>query len=124
MSLKIFLFILLHEVCATAEQIFFKKGADNFKEHSLRGAGNYFSFIKNLLAAPVIWLAFLMMAASLVIWFAVLASIDLSVAVPIDSLQYVMILISSYLFLGERMHWTRVAGTVFILLGVLLVAGS
>ncbi|MDD5730359.1 MAG: EamA family transporter [Candidatus Omnitrophica bacterium] len=124
MNLKIFLLILVHEACSTAEQLFFKKGADTLQDHSLRGAKNYFLFIRNLLATPVMWMAFTMTATAWLIWFTVLASVDLSIAVPVDSMQYIMILIASYFFLKERMHWTRIVGTIFILLGVLFIANS
>ncbi|MDD5774300.1 MAG: EamA family transporter [bacterium] len=124
MNLKIFLLILLHEVCSTAEQILFKKGADNFKQHRFRHFKDFFLFLKKLLKTPIIWFAFILTGASWLIWFVVLAGTDLSIAIPVDSLQYVMILIASFIFLGERMNWKRVVGTIFILLGVLLVAKS
>ena len=124
MNPAVFILIVAHEICSTVEQILFKKSANYLKRPSLKTPGDFFRFIVNVLKIPAIWLAFLMIAAAWSIWFVVLARIDLSIAVPVDSLQYVMILISSYFFLGERMHWTRIAGTIFILLGILVVARS
>jgi len=124
MTFKIFFLIVLHEICSTAEQIFFKKGANNLSMHKLANFRDYILFIKNILKIPVIWLAFLMTLGGWIIWFIVLAGIDLSIAVPVDSMQYIMILVASYLFLGERIHWTRILGTLFILLGIILVAKS
>jgi drug/metabolite transporter (DMT)-like permease len=124
MSLKIFLLIILHEICATAEQIFFKRGADNLKAHSLKRFKDCLLFVKDVIKIPTIWLAFIMTASAWLVWFTVLAGTELSIAVPVDSMQYIMIMIASYFFLGERMHWTRIVGTILILLGVAFVASS
>lgn len=124
MTIKTFLFIIMHEIFATFEQILFKKSADNHQTHGLRGIKSYFLYIIKIFKMPAIWLAFLMIIASWATWFIVLAETDLSIAIPVDSLQYIMILLVSYFFLGERMHWTRILGTIFILLGVFFVAKS
>ena len=124
MTIGIFFLIILHEICSTIEQILFKKGANNLSAHGLKKIRDYLSFMAKILCTPVIWLGFLMIAAAWAIWFIVLAKLELSVAVPVDSMQYIMILLASYFFLGERMHWTRILGTLSILVGVLFVATS
>jgi drug/metabolite transporter (DMT)-like permease len=124
MNFKNFLFIILHGICSTTEQILFKRGANNLEEHKLKTAKDYLLFILKVLKTPVIWVAFIMTALAWLIWFVVLANVDLSVAIPVDSMQYIMILIASCLFLKERIDRLRIAGTLLILLGVLFVALS
>ena len=124
MNLNFFLLILLHEVCSTAEQILLKKRVNKLEAYNLRGFKSYVLFFINILKSPLIWWAFFMIGLTWLIWFVVLAGVNLSIAVPVDSLQYIMILISSYFFLGERIGLTRIIGTIFIIIGVALVALS
>lgn len=124
MNLSVLLLILIHEMCSTGEQIFFKKGADRLGEHRLKNIRDVFSFMKNIFKIREIWLGFVMIAGAWSFWFVVLSRLELSVAVPMDSLQYVMVLFASYFLLKERMHWTRIFGTALILVGVALVAIS
>ncbi|MBF0478042.1 MAG: EamA family transporter [Candidatus Omnitrophica bacterium] len=122
MTLMIFFLIIIHGVFSTAEQICFKKSADHLENYKLSNFGELIWFIFNALKIPAVWLGFGCIAVSWTVWFVVLANIELSVAVCVDSMQFVLILFASYIFLKERMHWTRVAGTILILCGVYLVA--
>ena len=124
MTLSVLILIIIHELCSTGEQIFFKKGADRFGDHRLKNIRDILSFIKNILRTKEIWLGFVMIAGAWTFWFLVLSRLELSVAVPMDSLQYVMVLFASYFLLRERMHWTRLLGTLLILTGVAFVAVS
>jgi drug/metabolite transporter (DMT)-like permease len=54
----------------------------------------------------------------------VLAGVELSIAIPVDSMQYIIIFIISYFVFKERMHWTRIVGTLFIILGITIVVFS
>jgi multidrug transporter EmrE-like cation transporter len=55
-------------------------------------------------------------------WIFALRTVNLSVAYPLTSLNYVGILLGSYYFFGETITLTRVIGVVLIFVGVLLVA--
>ena len=55
-------------------------------------------------------------------WIAVLSRIDLSVAYPLGSLNYVLITVLSATVLQEAIPPLRWAGTFFILVGILVVA--
>ena len=124
MNLKTFLLIIGHEICGSLEQVLFKKSADRLGEHELKSLKNYLSFFKKVLLMPAILWGFLMTVGAWILWLFVLASLDLSVAIPVDSLHYILIMGVSYFYLKERMHWTRVVGTLLVLGGILLVAIS
>ncbi len=116
-----FLLIIIHEICSTAEQVAFKKAANQLDDHQLRHIRDLLSFTWKALKMPVIWLGFALVLGAWVFWFAVLTYVDLNVAVLVDSMQYIMVIAVSFFFLKERIHWTRILGTGFVLLGVLLV---
>lgn len=122
MNLKNFLLILLHEIFGAAEQIFFKKSVNNFSTHRLRTVNNYFSFLKKVFKAPLVWCGFLMTVLTWLLWLMVLASLDLSVAFPLSSIHYLIIFAAAYFILKERIDRTRLVGAFLILLGIILVA--
>ncbi len=75
-----------------------------------------------MLAKPQIWVGLLVVCCGMAVWLLVLAEAELSLAFPLDSIQYIIILFSSYLFLGERINRDSIIGTAFIIGGIVLVA--
>lgn len=60
--------------------------------------------------------------ASVTIWLMVLSRSDVSFAYPLSSLGYVLTAIAAAMLLGEQVTVLRMAGILFIVLGVFLVA--
>ena len=121
MWLKVFFLILIAETLTLAGQIFFKKGVNGLRVESLGNPKEYFRFLKRVLKSPLIWLGLLATAGWAIVWLVVLDCTELSLAFPIESVQYVLIIIASYFFLKEPISWTRVLGTLLIVLGIILV---
>lgn len=57
-------------------------------------------------------------------WLTALSRLDLSLAYPFAGLNYVLILLASYLVFGEALNPIRIAGALLIALGVSLIARS
>jgi drug/metabolite transporter (DMT)-like permease len=62
--------------------------------------------------------------ASAVVWLAVLTRVPLSVAYPFVGLGFVLTLLFGWLVLGESPSAARLAGTLLIIAGVVLVGRS
>lgn len=122
MSIKLVLLILTGELFICAAQFLFKTGANKLKRHNLNTIKGYIAFIKSSLAVPAIWGGVLLNAFAVVVWIMVLALVDLSLAIPLDSVHYILILLGSHFFLKERLTWERVAATLLISGGIVLVA--
>ena len=122
MSLKLVFLIMFGEIFICAAQFSFKAGANKFKTHNLDTIENYTAFIKSALTVPAIWAGILLNTIAVVIWILVLALVDLSLAIPLDSVHYIMILLGAHFFLKERLTWERIAATLFIAGGIALVA--
>jgi drug/metabolite transporter (DMT)-like permease len=122
MSLKLILLILVAEIFICSAQFLFKTGANKLKAHNLNTVQGYIAFIKSSLVLPAVWGGLLLNAFAVVVWILVLALVDLSLAIPLDSIHYVVILLGSHFFLKERMTWDRIAATLFIAGGIALVA--
>lgn len=63
-------------------------------------------------------------ALGAMVWLAVLARIDVSMAYPFVALGFLLTMILAILTLGEAVSATRMLGTVLIAAGALLVARS
>jgi drug/metabolite transporter (DMT)-like permease len=59
-----------------------------------------------------------------VLWLWVLARTDLSMAYPFVGLGFILTMLFGYLFLGEPVGLARLAGTLLIVGGVVLVSQS
>ncbi len=124
MNIYYFFLIVVHEGFSTAEQVLLKKSADALSPGGLAGAGQYARFFIRVMRSPLVWLAFLMTGLAWLIWFIVLSGVELSVAMPFDSIQYLMILAVCRICLKERLDVMKVAGTLLIICGIILVSAS
>ncbi len=122
MTLKIFLLVLIAEICSASTHTFFKHGVNGIDVDNIRSIKGYLRFIKQVLAKPQIWVGLLVVCCGMGVWLLVLAQAELSMAFPLDSIQYIIILFSSCIFLGERINRDRIIGTAFIIGGIVLVA--
>lgn len=123
-TLKLLCLLVFSDVLETFTNLCFKKGA-------LSGGGvmagkfpGIFIFLGRVFSSPFVWMGLLSVVVTFIIWSTLLSRIDLSVAVPVASFSYILVLLSSAVFLGEKISLLRWAGTGFILLGVILVSLS
>jgi drug/metabolite transporter (DMT)-like permease len=65
-----------------------------------------------------------MLAVFFFLWLAVLSWEDLSVALPMQALNYVLVAFLSQYFLGEAVSPLRWAGTVLVCIGVMMITKS
>lgn len=90
-----------------------------------RAAGHSTGFLLLLTALPRLWTFWLAVgsaAAAAVLWLAVLRAAPLSVAYPMISLSYVLMIPVARIFLGEAVTVTGVAGAVIIVIGVTVLS--
>jgi len=118
------LYVLIAETWNTAGQLLFKKSAKTLPPVSGADWRTYGTFLKDLLRRPGILLGLMSMAVGLIFWLAALSQAALNVVFVLGSMQYILILIFSRLFLGEKIDGNRLLGTFFIALGIILVTLS
>lgn len=53
-------------------------------------------------------------------WMAAMTRLPLSHAYPFVSLSFVLVLFSSYIFFHEPLTWPKIAGMVFIVVGIVI----
>ncbi|MBF0489584.1 MAG: EamA family transporter [Candidatus Omnitrophica bacterium] len=121
MSLKVFLLILLAEVLGSLMHLFFKKGVNSLSFHGEHRFNHDTRFFRNLFKTPWIWAGIVSVMLGLSIWLVVLAQVDLSVAYPFDSLQYIIIFMASFFIFKEYLDARKLLGSGLIILGIWMV---
>lgn len=124
LTFKIISLLIFSDILETFIQFCFKKAALAGIDSRIFTVTDTFIFVKNVAASGFLWLGMLSVLIVFVIWSSVLSRIDLSVAVPIASFSYILIPITSIIFLGETVPLWRWIGIFFILLGVIIVSKS
>jgi len=86
---------------------------------SLATAG---SFLSGVLSQGYLWAGVAAVALVFVSWTAVLSKVDLSAAMPVTSLSYLMVALIAVLFLHERIPVLEWCGIILIMIGVAIVS--
>ena len=123
LTFKIFLLILANEAVDSVSQIFMKKGLPqgdinflNFQEAA--------RFLSQSAGSHFVWLGVAVYALNFFVWIAILSQLDLSLAVPLTSVNYALLPILAAVFLHEQTGGFRWVGIALIIFGVYLVSGK
>lgn len=122
MTLKVFILVLIAEACSAGMHVLFKRGVNTLETGGIRGIRPYLRFVGRVLKNPSIWAGLMVVTCGMAVWLLVLAHAELSLAFPLDSIQYIFILLASSLLLREHVNRDRILGTIFIIAGIVLVA--
>ena len=83
-----------------------------------------FTFFAVAATQPWIWLGIAFEIAYSLLWLAVLSWSEISWAVPMNALEYVLAAAAAYALLGEPVGPLRLAGIAMICGGVAMLSGS
>jgi drug/metabolite transporter (DMT)-like permease len=78
-------------------------------------------FIFRLLLNPWVISSFAAAFIASLCWMAAMTQFELSFAYPFMSMSFVIVMVLSFLFMGEKFSWYKVAGTLVIILGLFIV---
>lgn len=123
MSLAI-LVVLTGEFFTAIGQLFLKRNTNQLEAPALSVPGTYWAFAKRVLCRPGIWLGLFFMALGLVIWLIALSWFNLSLVFPLGSVQYILVLFASRIFLKEKFNAMKIYGTLLIIAGIIAVSFS
>ena len=120
-SLMLFMSAIILEVMAT---VLFKKGTSRLANSIRQGWMSHIDNIINALRTKEIAFGIFLYAIEYVLWIAFLASVDISKAFPLSSVQIVLILLASRIILKEHINQYRWLGATLIIVGIYLVGGN
>jgi len=82
------------------------------------------AFIVSLLLTPWVWMAFLATFLAGVAWMLALTRFELTYAFPFTGVSFVLILLAGAFMFGEHVSIARIAGTLLVVLGLIVVVRS
>ncbi|MBM3243299.1 MAG: hypothetical protein FJZ12_00445 [Candidatus Omnitrophica bacterium] len=124
LTLKIILLLFFSDILETLTHFLFKKGALTQVHLDIDSFPTFITFLLGVFSSLYLWTGLLSVLVIFIIWSVVLSKVDLSVAVPVASFSYILVPLSSALFLGEKVSLLRWSGVFFILIGVVFVSLS
>jgi drug/metabolite transporter (DMT)-like permease len=122
--LKTIVVILLAVTAGAVGDIFLTLGMKSFGDISTKGLREMIDLAFRAMTSPKLIIGTVLQAAYFGLWLAVLSWEDLSVALPMQALNYLIVAFLSQWYLGESVTFMRWTGIVIILIGVGIVAKS
>ena len=111
--------IVLAVALGATGQVLMKMGMQLYGKVS---AGSVWAQLIPILKVPQVLVGFVCYGLSAVLWIAVVSNVDLSFAYPMVSLAYVIVVVASWLLLGEQIPLLRVVGLALIVVGVIAIS--
>lgn len=118
--MPVLVLILAAIFLAVIGQILVKKGLNSFGQIDF-SSGLIRNFVRIYLS-PMVLIGTFIYLSSAFFWIYALTKVDLSFAFPFLSLSYVLIILASWLLLGESIPLLRWIGVIVICIGVFLVS--
>lgn len=81
-------------------------------------------FVASLLMTPWVWTAILCTFLAGVAWMLALTRFELTYAFPFTGVSFVLILFAGAFMFGEHVSLARIAGTLLVVLGLVIVVRS
>lgn len=122
--LKTIIVMLLAVTAGTVGDILLTKGMKELGDVSAMNLKGILNAAFQALTSPKLIAGTTMLAVFFFLWLAVLSWEDLSVALPMQALNYVLVAFLSQYFLGEVVTPMRWAGTILVCVGVVLITKS
>ena len=123
LTLQIFSLIVLNDMVDTVAQLIMTKGLAHSGISSIN-FGNFFEFAAKNASSALICLGILVYVLNFFIWIVVLYKVDLSIAMPVGSMSYILVPFAAAFFLREHVGVVSWAGVLCIVLGVHFVSRS
>lgn len=108
----------------TVGDILLAKGMKEMGDLSAMNLRGILDAALRALTSPKLIVGTAMLAVFFFLWLAVLSWEDLSVALPMQALNYVLVAFLSQYFLGEVVSPLRWAGTLLVCIGVMMITKS
>jgi multidrug transporter EmrE-like cation transporter len=121
MTLRLFLLILTSVSLSALAQLALKMGTTAAASARTTGVGGE---LGGLAQSPMIVVGLGLYGVGALVWLFVLGRAPLSLAYPFVGMGFVLTMLAGAFWLGESLSVTRIAGTLLIATGCVLVARS
>jgi drug/metabolite transporter (DMT)-like permease len=121
---KTVIVMLMAVTAGTVGDILLAKGMKEMGDISAMNLRGILDTAFKALTTPKLIMGTAMLAIFFFLWLAVLSWEDLSVALPMQALNYVLVAFLSQYFLHETVTPLRWAGTILVCVGVMMITKS
>jgi len=111
-------------LCSTTGELFLKRGMNEIGAFDFASVENIIPTLFRMAQNPNLWIGFIGFMGGSIFWLSVISRAPLSLAYPMLSLSYVVVVVESWIFLNEGLHPLRVIGSLIIVAGVALIGLS
>ncbi|MBC7189068.1 EamA family transporter [Candidatus Aerophobetes bacterium] len=115
--------VIISVLLGVAGQILLKKGMSLIGPLDV-GLSSFIPTLILIFREPFVLSGIFSYAISTIFWLFALSKVQLSYAYPMISIGYILVLLFSWLFLGEKISLVRVFGVLLICMGVFMVLKS
>lgn len=116
-------FLLLYIVFTVGSQLIMRWRV-GYAASSSPAATDRLAFVVSMLMTPWVWVAILCTFLAGVAWMLALTRFELTYAFPFTGVSFVLILIAGAFLFGEHVSMARIAGTLLVVLGLIVVVRS
>jgi len=113
-------FLLLYIALTTASQLIMRWQVTA----AAPAAGNRVGFIVSMLLTPWVWAAILATFLAGLAWMLALTRFELTYAFPFTGVTFALILLAGAFLFGEHVGPGRIAGTLLVLVGLIVIVRS
>lgn len=108
-------------ITAVISQLLFKRGmvALGGINFSLT---NLLTLVINVIRNPFLLTGLFFYGISFLLWLIVISKVKLSIAYPLTSLNFVLVILASYFFFGEKLSIAQYVSIALIIVGILALA--
>jgi drug/metabolite transporter (DMT)-like permease len=122
--LKTLMIMLAAVTAGTVGDILLAKGMKEIGDLSAMNLRGIMNVAVQALSTPKLIIGTIMLSIFFFLWLAVLSWEDLSVALPMQALNYVLVAFLAQFYLGEHVSPLRWFGIILVCIGVMLITKS
>ena len=116
MMLKTIFLMIIVSTFLVAGQLVLSKTLIHFAE------GLTFGALLQFLLDKYLWAAVVLVGTASAVWLYVLSFQSISIAYPLVSLSYVIMIVAAYFFKGEPITYSKILGVLFIGIGIFFIS--
>lgn len=118
---KTVLMVLVTCILGTLGQLALKSGMNDIGRIGLASLYKIQTILMKVATSPKIWIGLFIYVLGTIVWLVILSRVDLSLAYPLLSMNFILVVLAAWLFLGESLTATRILGIIIICSGIVVL---
>lgn len=116
---KTVLMVLFNCVLGVCGQLCLKTSMNSIGRIGVSSLHNWQGLVLKILSMPLMWLGLFLYVIGAAVWLVILSRANLSIAYPLLSINFVLVILASWLFLGEPLTSQRIIAIAIICCGII-----